>query len=133
MMPEVSIYKLLSEKPIYVLCPDMENAKSLFQILTMCNDMCWASKRKISTDSMQWNFADDGTAYEFRFHDNDVVYDPRKGRPKYNEPTIRLRYTHLEDPDIQKGHVFTVEAFIDYLKSQGATSFMPYSLDFDND
>lgn len=123
MMSEVSIYKLLEEKPIYVLCTEMEDAKSLFQFISMCNDMCWASRKKISTNSMNWNFADDGTAYQFRFYDNDVL----------NGPTIRLRYTNLDDPDIQKGHVFTVEAFIDYLKSQGATSFMPYSLDFDND
>jgi hypothetical protein len=125
MMPSTTIRSLLEQKSIYILCPQQEDSVHLFKYLSNCNDIGWASKKLVTPLDTRWEAEKQNMVYELTLRTNlsrltRMALDDR--------PPIVMTYTQQDHPDVVKGHVFTVEAFISYLRSQGASTTYHYEV-----
>lgn len=124
-MPETPINKLLEQKPIYIICDKEEYAVFLFKYLSWCNDIGWASKKIITPLDTRWEAEKQNMVYNLTLRKNLT----RLTRMALDHlPPIVMTFSNQDDPDVLAGHVFTVQAFISYLRSQGATNTCDYNL-----
>jgi hypothetical protein len=125
MMPFISIRSLLEQKSIYILCPQQEDSVHLFKYLSNCNDIGWASKKLVTPLDTRWEAEKQNMVYELQLRTSLT----RLTRLAVDHLTpIVMTFTHQDHPDVVRGHVFTVEAFISYLRSQGASTTYPYEV-----
>lgn len=124
-MINLSIPQLLQSKYICILCPTIEEYRSLFCYLENWMDLSWKSGRNVSMDNNDWNSYKDETAFFIGSRDSSrrSSLNPQLKKKYY------LMYSSINDDDVPTSHVFTVYGFIKYIVQHGASTAIKFTLD----